>query len=81
MDIFSVIMFVAVGLAAGHIAHKTSEGEINLWLALALGLAGALAGGLAAAAAGVKFYALLGHMVVATGCATLCLLIWRQIRA
>jgi len=81
MDLFSVIMFVAVGLATGHIAHKTSEGRINLWLALALGLAGALAGGLGAAAAGVKFYALLGHMVVATGCAALCLLIWRQLRA
>ena len=80
MDIFSVIMFVAVGLAAGHIAHKTSEGGINLWLALALGLAGALAGGLGAAAAGVKFYGPLGHMVIAGGCATLCFLIWRQIR-
>mgnify|MGYP000152093162 CR=1 FL=1 len=81
MDAFSVIMFAAVGLAAGHVAHKTSEGGMNLRIALSLGLAGALAGGLGAAAAGMKFYELLGQLVVAMGCATLFLLIWRQMRA
>lgn len=81
MSLFSLLMFVAIGLAVGHVAHKVSEGGIGLKIALALGVAGALFGGLAAALAGVKFYGLLGHMVVATGCATLCFLIWRQIRA
>lgn len=81
MDAFSVIIFAAVGLAAGHVAHKTSEGGIDLRVALALGLTGALAGGLGAAAVGLKFYELLGQMVVAMGCAILCLLLWRQIRA
>ena len=81
MDAFSVTMFVAVGLAAGHIAHKTSEGGINLWIALGLGLAGALFGGLGTAAVGMKFYVLLGQLVVAMGCAILFLLIWRQLRA
>lgn len=81
MDVFSVMMFVGVGLAAGHVAHKTSEGGINLWVALALGLAGALAGGVGAAAVGMEFYKLLGLLVVSMGCATLCLLIWRQLHA
>ncbi len=81
MDAFSVIMFAGVGLAAGHVAHKTSEGGTNLWLALTLGLAGALAGGLGAVAVGMKFYQILGPMVVAVGSATLLLLIWRQIRS
>jgi hypothetical protein len=81
MELFSVIMSAAVGLAVGHIAHKTSEGGINLWLALGLGLAGALAGGLAAVLAGVKFYGPFGHMVIAGASATLCFLIWRQLRA
>ena len=81
MDIFSVVMFAAVGVTAGHVAHKTSEGAIKLWPALTLGLTGALLGGLGAAFAGVKFYELLGHMIISLGCATLCLLIWRQIRA
>jgi len=80
MDAFSVATFVAVGLAAGHIAHKSSDGGMNLWIAMMLGLAGALAGGLGSAAVGMKFYVLLGQMVVAMGCATLCLLIWRQLR-
>ncbi|GBE43230.1 MAG TPA: hypothetical protein ENH05_03080 [Rhizobiales bacterium] len=81
MDAFSITVFAAVGLGAGHIAHKTSEGGINLWVALTLGLAGALTGGLGAAAVGMKFYELLGQMVVSAGCATLFLLIWRQMRA
>ena len=81
MDAFNLAMFVAVGLAAGHIAHKTSEGGMNLWVALALGLTGALGGGLGSAAIGMSFYVLLGQMVVAMGCATLCLLIWRQLRS
>ena len=81
MDIFSILMFVAVGLAAAHVAHKTCEGEIALLPALVLGLAGALAGGIGASAAGMKFYDLLGPMVVATGCATVCLMTWRQLQA
>jgi uncharacterized membrane protein YeaQ/YmgE (transglycosylase-associated protein family) len=81
MDILSVLMFVGVGLAAAHVAHKTSEGEFALPIALVLGLAGALVGGVGASAAGMKFYELLGTMVVALGCATLCLLIWRQIHS
>jgi hypothetical protein len=34
MDIFSILMFVAVGLAAAHVAHKTGEGEFALLPAL-----------------------------------------------
>ncbi len=81
MDPFSILMFVAVGLIASHVAHKTSEGEITLPPALSFGLAGALVGGIAAVEAGMEFYAILGPMVVATGCATVCLLTWRQLQA
>lgn len=81
MDMFSILIFVAVGLVAGHVASKTSEGEFGLPIALVLGLAGALVGGLGSAAAGIGFYDLLGPMVVALGCATLCLMIWRQLQA
>jgi len=56
MDIFSILMFVAVGLAAAHVAHKTGEGEFALLPALVLGLAGALTGGIGASAAGMNFY-------------------------
>lgn len=81
MDIFSILMFVAVGIIAAHVAHKTSEGEFGLPVALILGLAGALAGGVGASSAGMNFYDVLGPMIVAVGCATLCLLIWRQLHA
>ncbi len=81
MDIFSILMFVAVGLAAAHVAHKTGEGEFALLPALVLGLAGALTGGIGASAAGMNFYVLLGPMVIATGCATVCLMTWRQLQA
>lgn len=80
MDLFSILMFIAVGLSAGHVAHKTGEGEVALLPALAFGLGGALAGGIAAVAAGMDFYTILGPMVVATGCATVSLLTWRQLQ-
>ncbi len=81
MDPFSILMFMAVGLIAGHVAHKTGEGEVALPAALMLGLAGALPGGISAVEAGMDFYAVLGPMVVALGCATVCLLTWRQLQA
>jgi len=81
MDIFNILIFAAVGLGAAHVAHKTSEGEFAFPIAAFLGLAGALTGGIGAAAAGMNFYDLLGFMVIALGCATLCLLIWRQLHA
>jgi uncharacterized membrane protein YeaQ/YmgE (transglycosylase-associated protein family) len=81
MDLFSILMFIAVGLASGHVAHKTSEGEVSLPAMLILGLAGALIGGISAVESGMNFYAVLGPMVVATGCATVCLLTWRQLQA
>jgi len=76
---FSVIMFVALGFISAHIAHKVSEGKLSWPLALALGLTGSLIGGLGAAAAGVVFYDLLGHMFISGGCALLSFLIWRKI--
>jgi len=81
MDLFSILMFVAVGIIAGHVTHKTSEGEAALSTAVILGLAGALFGGVGASAAGMKFYDLLGPMVVALGCASVCLMTWRQLQA
>lgn len=80
MDLFSIIMFVAVGVISGHVANKTTYGEMALPFALALGLAGSLTGGISSLAAGMKFYDLLGPMVVSLSCASLCLLIWRQLQ-
>ena len=73
-------MFIAVGLGVAHIAHKTNEGALGWPTALTLGLAGALFGGIVAATAGMHFYGIAGQMVVGLGCATLCILVWRQVR-
>jgi uncharacterized membrane protein YeaQ/YmgE (transglycosylase-associated protein family) len=80
MDLFSIIMFVAVGIICGHVANKTTYGKMALPFALALGLAGALTGGISSLAAGMKFYDLFGPMIFALCCATLCLLICRQLQ-
>ena len=80
MDLLHLCMFVIVGLGAGHIAHKVSEGAIPFPVAYGLGLAGALAGGIGATLAGMTFYNLAGRMVVGLGCATVLILLWRQFR-
>lgn len=73
-------MFVAVGLGVAHVAHKTGEGGISWPVCLALGFGGALFGGIGAATAGMSFYGVIGQMVVALGCGTLGILLWRQLR-
>ncbi len=80
MDLLHLSMFVLVGLGAGHIAHKVSEGAIPVGVAYGLGLAGALFGGIGATVAGMTFYNLAGRMVVGLGCATVLILLWRQFR-
>ena len=80
MDLLHLAMFVLVGLGVGHIAHKASEGAIPLIPAFGLGLAGALLGGVGATLTGMTFYSLAGRMVVALGCATVLILLWRQFR-
>lgn len=80
MQLFSILMFIAVGLAVAHVAHKTGEGRFGWLPALPLALAGALFGGGAAMTVGMSFYGLLGQMVVAMSCATLFILIYRQLR-
>jgi uncharacterized membrane protein YfcA len=74
-------MFIAVGLGVAHIAHKVGEGDITWPTALALAMSGALFGGIGSRIAGMSFYDVVGQMVVGLGCATLCILIWRQLRA
>lgn len=81
MDVFAILMFLLVGLGASHIAHKVSEGGMSWTVALAIGMPAALAGGLLASGVGMKFYGVLGHMVIGALFASLCFLVWRQIRA
>lgn len=80
MEIFAFLMFVAVGLGTAHIAVKTGEGDLHWPLALALAMPAALFGGLGARMAGMAFYDVAGQMVVGLGCATLAILLWRQLR-
>ena len=80
MDLLHLFMFVAVGLAVGHISHKASNGAIPLGVAYGLGLAGALFGGVGSTLSGMTFYHIIGRMLVGLGCATVCVLLWRQFR-
>lgn len=73
-------MFLAVGLGVAHIAVKTGEGDMSWPVALALAIPAAMIGGLGSRMAGMTFYVMLGQMVVGLGCATLCILLWRQLR-
>lgn len=80
MELFALVMFIAVGLGTAHIAVKTGEGDLHWPLALTLAMPAALIGGMGARMAGMTFYDVAGQMVVGLGCATLAVLIWRQLR-
>ena len=81
MDPVSLFMFLLVGLIAGYLANKVTDGLHGLTVNLVIGVAGAMLGGILAGIAGVKFYGLLGHMVVATLGAVLVIVVWRRVRA
>ena len=80
MEALALILFAAVGIATAYIAVKTGEGDMAWPIALALALPAAIIGGMGSRMAGMSFYVLAGQMVVGLGCATLCILLWRQLR-
>lgn len=80
MDLFALLMFLAVGIGAAHIAVKTGEGEMPWNTALAIAVPAAIFGGIGSRLAGMSFYVVAGQMVVGLGCAAFCILLWRQLK-
>jgi len=80
MEVLAIIMFLAVGVIVAHVTVKTGEGDLGWPLALALAVPAALFGGYGSRMAGMTFYVMMGQMVVGLGCASLCVLLWRQLR-
>lgn len=80
MELFAILMFVAVGLGSTYIAVKVGEGDISWPVAFALAMPAALFGGIGSRMAGMTFYVVAGQMVIGLGCAALCILLWRQLK-